>query len=182
MASLGRQPELRRRLPACFPGLAQLLCALLLFALALPGGADTRERLPSNYQPFTGTPFFLLSDASYGSADMAKVRLEVPERDAARASLEQYSGADIVVYRVPQPLEFLKKQRNLHRIEVTGNYRGEGLANTLRHLWDTWWKESRLVWRKLFSAPARRAVTEVQPGLATKDAIHRPTEYANHPQ
>ncbi|WP_312511675.1 alpha-2-macroglobulin [Massilia sp.] len=155
---------------------------MLLFALALPGGADTRERPPSNYQPFKGAPFFLLSDASYGSADMAKVRLEVPERDAARASLEQYSGADIVVYRVPQPLEFLKKQRNLHRIEVTGNYRGEGLANTLRHLWDTWWKESRLVWRKLFSAPARRAVTEAQPGLATNDAIHRPTVYANHPQ
>lgn len=155
---------------------------MLLFALALPGGADTRERLPSNYQPFNGAPFFLLSDASYGSMDVAKVRLEVPERDAARASLEQYSGADIVVYRVPQPLEFLKKQRNLHRIEVTGNYRGEGLANTLRHLWDTWWKESRLVWRKLFSAPARRAVTGVQPGLATNDAIHRPTVYANHPQ
>lgn len=155
---------------------------MLLFALALPGGADTRERLPSNYQPFNGAPFFLLSDASYGSMDVAKVRLEVPERDAARASLEQYSGADIVVYRVPQPLEFLKKQRNLHRIEVTDNYRGEGLANTLRHLWDTWWKESRLVWRKLFSAPARRAVTGVQPGLATNDAIHRPTVYANHPQ
>ncbi|MDN4038140.1 alpha-2-macroglobulin [Massilia sp. YIM B02443] len=154
----------------------------MLFALALPGRAETRERPPSNYEPFKGAPFFLLSDTSYGSADVARVRLEVPERDAARAGLEAYSGVDIVVYRVPQPLEFLKKQRNLHRIEVTGNYRGEGLANTLRHLWDTWWKESRLVWRKLFSAPARRAVTEAQPGLATSPAIHRPTVYAHHPQ
>lgn len=99
--------------------------------------ADTRERPPSNYEPFKGAPFFVLSDTSYGSADVARVRLEVPERDAARAGLEAYSGVDIVVYRVPQPLEFLKKQRNLHRLEVTGNYRGEGLANTLRHLWDT---------------------------------------------
>lgn len=137
---------------------------------------------PSNYSPFKGEPFFLLSDASYGSGDVARVRLEVPGRDAGRANLEAYSGADIVVYRVPQPLEFLKKQRNLHRIEVAGNYQGEGLANTLSYLWDSWWKQSRLAWRKLFSSDARRAVTQSQPALATSDAIHRPTEFANHPQ
>jgi uncharacterized protein YfaS (alpha-2-macroglobulin family) len=153
-----------------------------VLALALLGGAGASEHEPSNYTPFKGQPFFLLSDASYGTGDVARVRLEVPGRDYARASLEQYSGVDIVVYRVPEPLEFLKKQRNLHRIEVAGNYQGEGLANTLKYLWDSWWKQSRLAWRKMFSPNARQAVTQIQPRLATSDAIHRPTVFANHPQ
>lgn len=155
---------------------------MLVLLLALPVSASNGERQPSNYTAFKGEPFFLLSDATYGSADVARVRLEVPGRDAARANLESYSGVDIVVYRIPQPLEFLKKQRNLHRIDVAGNYQGEGLANTLRHLWDSWWKQSRLVWRKLFAPEAGRAVTTTHPRLATKDAIFRPTVFANHPQ
>ncbi|WP_432380590.1 alpha-2-macroglobulin family protein [Duganella sp. P38] len=153
-----------------------------LMALALAGQAAAQEREPSNYTPFKGEPFFLLSDASYGSADEARVRLEVPGRDMARANLEAYSGADIVVYRVPEPMDFLKKQRNLHRIQVEGNYQGEGLANTLSYLWDSWWKQSRLAWRKLFSADARRTVTKEQPQLATNAAIRKPTVFANHPQ
>ena len=51
-----------------------------MLALALFGGASAqeREREPSNYTQFKGEPFFLLSDASYGSLDEARVRLEVP--------------------------------------------------------------------------------------------------------
>jgi uncharacterized protein YfaS (alpha-2-macroglobulin family) len=163
--------------------LAALMLALLSGAgTAWAAAAAADERMPSNYATFKGEPFFLLSDASYGSADTARVRLEVPGRDSARANLEAYSGVDVVVYRVPQPLEFLKKQRNLHRVEVAGNYQGEGLANTLRYLWDSWWKQSRLVWRRLFASDARRAVTHAQPALATNPAIHRPTVFANHPQ
>lgn len=157
------------------------LACMLALALALFGGG-VRAGEASNYTPFKGEPFFLLSDATYGSGDVARVRLEVPGRDSARARLEAYAGVDIVVYRVPQPIDFLKKQRNLHRVEVAGNYRGEGLANTLRHLWDSWWKESRLVWRKLFTAEARRAVTATAPKLKTSEAIHRPTVFAHHPQ
>ncbi|OEZ49235.1 MG2 domain protein [Janthinobacterium sp. MP5059B] len=153
-----------------------------LLALVLIGGASAQQREPSNYSTFKGEPFFLLSDASYGSLDEARVRLEVPGRDMGRMNLEAYSGADIVVYRVPEPMEFLKKQRNLHRIQVEGNYQGEGLANTLSFLWDSWWKQSRLAWRKLFSGDARRAVTKEQPQLATNDAIRKPTVFANHPQ
>lgn len=159
----------------------KLLFASLL-AFVLMGGASAQERQPSNYTTFKGEPFFLLSDATYGSGDEARVRLEVPGRDMGRMNLEAYSGADIVVYRVPEPMEFLKKQRNLHRIQVEGNYQGEGLANTLSFLWDSWWKQSRLVWRRLFSGEARRAVTKEQPQLATNDAIRRPTVFANHPQ
>jgi len=158
----------------------KLLLASVL-SLFLFGSALAQPE-PSYYTTFKGEPFFLLSDASYGSADEARVRLEVPGRDMGRINLEAYSGADIVLYRVPEPMAFLKKQRNLHRIQVEGNYQGEGLANTLSFLWDSWWKQSRLAWRKLFSSDARRSVTKEQPKLATNDAIRRPTVFANHPQ
>lgn len=152
--------------------------------LALPGAVQAQEasNSASNYSQFKGEPFFLLADTGFGSTEEARVRLEVPGRDWGRSNLEAYGGADIVVYRVPEPLEFLKSQRNLHRVQVAGNYQGEGLANTLRYLWDSWWKQSRLAWRKLFSPEARRAVTGEQPGLATSPAIRRPTVFANHPQ
>ncbi len=168
---------------------AMVLAALLAMPAAhadaaKPGApAETVEVVPaSNYTSFKGDPFFLLSDAAYGSADMAQVRLEVPGRDSARSGLEQYGGVDIMVYRVPQPLEFLKKQSNLHRVDVSANYQGEGLLNALSQLWDTWWKKSRLAWRKLFSSEARLAVTEAQPKLATNEAIRRPTEFRNQRQ
>jgi uncharacterized protein YfaS (alpha-2-macroglobulin family) len=183
MAPNGHQSEFRRRLPAAVPVLKRALTALTaLLALSLLGSAVASDVPASGYVPFKGEPFFLLSDASYGSTDEARVRLEVPGRDAARANLEAYSGVDIVVYRVPQPLEFLKRQPNLHRIEVAGNYQGEGLANTMRYLWDSWWKQSRLVWRRMFTPEARLAVTQTHPKLATSPTIHARTEFANHPQ
>lgn len=156
------------------------LSAVLLLALAVTAFAAPPD--PSGYSTFKGEPFFLLSDATYGSTEQARVRLEVPGRDMGRANLEAYSGADIVLYRVPAPMDFLKKQRNLHRIHVEGNYQGEGLANTLSFLWDSWWKQSRLAWRRIFSKDARRAVTGEQPQLATNKAIYRPTVFSNHPQ
>ncbi|QJE01817.1 alpha-2-macroglobulin family protein [Massilia forsythiae] len=180
LARRARQPG-----AALAMALAVALSAVLALA-ALPGSAGAADPIPweqpSGYTTFKGEPFFLLSDATRGSNEVASVRLEVPGRDMARASLEAYSGVDIVVYRVPQPLEFLKKQRNLHRIEVAGNYQGEGLANTLRYLWDSWWKKSRLLWRRIFTGDARRAVTETHPALRTDDAIGRPTVFAHHPQ
>ena len=160
--------------------LAALLAAMPL-AYAQPV-QPAQAPAGSNYTAFKGEPFFLLSDAAYGSADVARVRLEVPGRDNARAGLESYGGVDIMVYRVPQPLQFLNKQRNLHRVDVAANFQGEGLINALAMLWDSWWKKSRLAWRKLFSAEARLAVTHAQPALATNDAIGRPTEFRNQRQ
>ncbi len=163
-----------------------LLFVALLGALA-PAAAQDEAAAPAQeaapgYATFKGEPFFLLSDAAYGSGEVARVRLEVPGRDFARANLEAYGGVDVLVYRVPQPLEFLKRQQNLHRVQVAGNYKGEGLMNTLSLLWDRWWQQSRLAWRKLFSADARLAVTHSQPALATNAAIRRPTEMRNQPQ
>jgi uncharacterized protein YfaS (alpha-2-macroglobulin family) len=156
-------------------------CLATLIAAASASAAYGQQ--PSGYTPFKGEQFFLLSDAAYGSKDVARVRLEVAGREASRGSLEAYSGVDIAVYRVPAPLDFLKKQSNLHRVQVTGNFQGEGLANTLSFLWDSWWKQSRLAWRQIFSSSARLAVTQTQPALATNgEAIKRPTEFRNNPQ
>ena len=166
--------------------LAALLCAAMPAGAqeegATPEPAPAQEASGAGYAAFKGEPFFLLSDTAYGSRDVARVRLEVPGRDFARSNLEVYGGVDVLVYRVPEPLEFLKKQKNLHRVQVLGNYQGEGLLNTLSLLWDRWWQRSRLAWRKLFSSEARLAVTETQPALATNEAIRRPTEFRHQPQ
>jgi uncharacterized protein YfaS (alpha-2-macroglobulin family) len=111
----------------------------------------------------SGTPFFLLSDASYGSADTAIVRLEAQDMGA----IGEYGGVDVYVYRVKQPLEFLKAQKNMHRIDVEGKYIGSGISNALARTWDQWWRESRTEWRKLFSADVRQAVTAQAPGVRT---------------
>jgi uncharacterized protein YfaS (alpha-2-macroglobulin family) len=166
---------------------ASALMLATLLGAALPAGAQddaapAQEASGAGYAAFKGEPFFLLSDAAYGSAEVARVRLEVPGRDYARSNLEAYGGVDVLVYRVPEPLEFLKKQQNLHRVQVSANYQGEGLMNTLSLLWDRWWQQSRLAWRKLFSSEARLAVTATQPALATNAAINRPTQFRHQPQ
>src|SRR5262249_10146561 len=128
-----RQPELRRRLPS---GVSVALIAAVV-SLALAAGADA---VPSGYMPERGGQFFLLSDASFGSDAPAAVRLE-----------SSVTGPlDVVVYRVPQPLDFLKAQKNLHRIDVRGRYQFEGLANTLRHLWGAWNRQARYAWQRVF--------------------------------
>ncbi|NHZ34050.1 alpha-2-macroglobulin family protein [Massilia rubra] len=166
---------------AFVPALAPAQEAEAVEAQAKPAEASAAPS-GTNYTSFKGEPFFLLSDAAYGSGEVAKVRLEVPGRDMARSNLEEYGGVDVLVYRVPEPLEFLKKQRNLHRVQVAGNYKGEGLLNTLTMLWDRWWKQSRMAWRKLFSNDAREAVTSAQPKLATSESITRPVPFRQQPQ
>lgn len=138
------------------------------------------EGKPSGYRLYRGEPFFLLSDTSYGPDDEARVRLEVAGRDFN--SFTQYGGVDIVVYRIVDPLEFLKQQRNLHRIKTEGNYIGEGLSNTLHFLWDDWYKKSRRIWQGIFTSRARLDVTKEVPQLKTPATINRPTEFSNPPQ
>ena len=45
----------------------RLLASMLALMLLVAGGASAQQREPSNYTTFKGEPFFLLSDASYGS-------------------------------------------------------------------------------------------------------------------
>ncbi|HEX5684932.1 MAG TPA: MG2 domain-containing protein, partial [Ideonella sp.] len=157
-----------------------------LFALALtltvlgPTAVTAADDPPvPNYRtPFVGESFFLLSDATFGSGEPAKVRLEINNPDA----LSTVGGVDVVLYRVPEPLAFLQKQRNLHRIQVEGKPVGEGLANTLTHLWDSWVVKARLAWQKLFSGDARRAVTDKAPELKTSPQLQRPSTFEEPPQ
>lgn len=153
------------------------VCLFLLGILG--GGAQAQEAvgLSSGYVPFNGQSFFILTDTQYGSDGEALVRVEVPARDFGKAALEAYGGVDVVLYRVPRPLEFLKAQKNLHRVDVTARPRDEGLGNTLSYLWDNWWKKSRLAWRDLFSAEARRSVTGAAPNLKTSPDIRAATEF-----
>ena len=125
-----------------------------------------------------GTPFFLLSDASYGSKDMAMVRLETLDiRPVA-----DYGGVDVYVYQIKHPLAFLQAQKNLHRIDTKGNYEGEGLSNVLSRAWDKWWVESRKAWRKLFSLDARKAVAAEAPGVRTHPLANTDTPRILNPQ
>jgi uncharacterized protein YfaS (alpha-2-macroglobulin family) len=178
MASHTRQSQFCRHLS--FGILAALMLCLSSVTLATDDEPAAPEGEPSWYQPYRGEPFFLLSDSSYGSADEAKVRLEVSGRDFS--SLEQYSGVDIVVYRIADPIEFLKQQRNLHRIKTDGNYIGEGLGNALNFVWDDWYRKSRRIWQNIFTSQARQGVTREVPQLKTSPLLNRPTEFSNPPR
>jgi uncharacterized protein YfaS (alpha-2-macroglobulin family) len=125
----------------------------------------------------SGTPFFLLSDAAYGTSETALVRLEAPEL----SSISEYGGVDVYVYQVKQPLDFLKAQNNLHRIDVNAKFVGTGLANALAKTWDEWWLASRLAWRKLFTRDARQAVTKQAEGVRTHPLIKAPTPQVLNP-
>jgi uncharacterized protein YfaS (alpha-2-macroglobulin family) len=160
------------------------LCAPLLLALLLPlatvNAEDSVE--PSGYTPVAGESFFLLADSSFAADEQAMVRLEAPGRDYRRFRMEPYGGADIRVYRIDKPLDFLKRQKNLHRVVSDGQFKGEGLSNTLAYLWDNWYRKSRRVMQRAFSYESRKQVTEEVPELKMGNAIAAPTPYDAQPQ
>lgn len=79
------------------------------------------------------------------------MRLEAPGRDYRRYQMEEYGGVDVRLYRIPDPMAFLRQQKNLHRIVVQPQYLGDGLNNTLTWLWDNWYGKSRRVMQRTFS-------------------------------
>lgn len=113
---------------------------------------------------------------------MALVRLEVAGREFGMAQLETYGGVDVVVYRVPKPVEFLGKQKNLHRINVEAVPAEEGLANTLNFLWDRAWQSTRRIFRRIFSSESRQAVVTQAPELHASPQSKAPTEFTHAPQ
>ena len=160
---------------------AALACAGLI--AAAPAIVQADDDVPaSGYTPMAGESFFLLADSSFASDEVAKVRLEAPGRDYRRYRMEPYGGADIRVYRIDQPLDFLKRQKNLHRVLSEGQFKGEGLSNTLAYLWDNWYRKSRRVMQRTFSYESRQQVTEVVPELKMGNAIKAPTPYDAQPQ
>jgi len=160
--------------------LALALVASVLLPLSSLHAEDTVN--PSGYSPVGGESFFLLADASFATDEVAQVRLEAPGRDYRRYTMEPYGGVDMRVYRIDQPLEFLKRQKNLHRVVAEGQFKGEGLSNTLSYLWDNWYRKSRRVMQRAFSYESRKNVTEEAPELKMGTAIATPTQYENTPQ
>jgi alpha-2-macroglobulin len=156
----------------------------LLLVLMLPFSAvDAEDSVqPSGYTPVPGESFFLLADSSFASDEQAVVRLEAPGRDYRRFRMEPYGGADIRVYRIDKPLDFLKRQKNLHRVVSDGQFKGEGLSNTLAYLWDNWYRKSRRVMQRAFSYESRKQVTEAVPELKMGAAMAAPTPYDAQPQ
>ncbi len=136
------------------------------------------QAVAQTYQRAAGEPFFLLSDASYGTQQIALVRLEVPLGSAVYAA----GGVDLRVYRIPQPLEFLQKQKNPHRVASANKAKPEGLSNALAKLWDDWVRDARSDWRRVFSNDARRAVTKAAPELRARPGLRSATDYRQQPQ
>ncbi|MDR1229214.1 MAG: alpha-2-macroglobulin family protein [Azoarcus sp.] len=149
----------------CRSSLAALAaCTLLALSPAARAQQDVGES--SGYAPPASEPFFVLADTQYGTADEALLRVEIPA-SGGKGAVAQYGGIDIALYRVPEPLAFLKAQKNLHRIDVAARPRDEGVANTLAYLWSNAWNKSRRAWRDLFVQNAKQSVTEAAPALKT---------------
>lgn len=160
MATTRRQPEFLRLLSLGIL-VALIACLALQARTGLAGEASAGA---SGYRPLAGEEFFLLSETSYGSDETASVRVET-RREASE--LEAYGGVDIVVYRVPDPIAFLRAQTNLHRVKVPAKPQPEGMANMLRVAWDKVWVNTRYAWRTVFSPAARLATTTAAPDLKT---------------
>lgn len=103
------------------------------------------------------------------------MRLEAPGRDYRRYQMEEYGGVDVRLYRIPDPMAFLRQQKNLHRIVVQPQYLGDGLNNTLTWLWDNWYGKSRRVMQRTFSSQSRQNVTQALPELQLGNAIVKPS-------
>jgi hypothetical protein len=114
----------------------------------------------SNYRPLPARSSSCSPRAVTRSDEQASVRLEI-QRDSSE--LEEYGGVDIAIYRVPDPLAFLRAQSNLHRVKVPAKPQPEGMANMLKLSWDKIWANTRFAWKRLFSPAARRATTAAAP-------------------
>lgn len=110
------------------------------------------------------------------------MRLEAPGRDYRRYQMEEYGGVDVRLYRIPDPMAFLRQQKNLHRIVVQPQYLGDGLNNTLTWLWDNWYGKSRRVMQRTFSSQSRQNVTQALPELQLGNAIIKPSRYVQNNQ
>ncbi len=181
MQNLQKHPGMPAAGPTAVPPTSRLwLLALLIFAVALavlPLLARAQSESDPEYTRPQGASFFLLTDSSYSSQDEAKVRLEAKGEDLG--AISDADGVEVALYRVEHPLDFLRQQRNLHRIDLQAAARPEGLANTLSYLWDHWWQRTRQVWQNIFDAPLRRAVTQASPQLKTSPKIKAPTDYVH---
>ena len=168
--------------PCLIQSAVSIALATLVAVQAPPALAAAGKANPGPVEPipldnsrsvFTGEPFFLLSDATFGSQDLATVRLEVN----SPSGLEQVGGIEMRIYRIPDPIAFLGKQKNLHRVKLDAPMAASELSNTLTHVWDNWAVKSRLTWQKVFSPGARQAVTQQAPELKTPKTLKAASKF-----
>lgn len=151
---------------------------LAFFVIAQSFNVQAADIDPSGYSLYTGGKFYVLTDGVFSSEEIIKVRFEA----AGNTSLQQYGGVDVRLYRVPKPIEFLKKQKNLHRPDLKGKYEGEGLSNVLSYIWDSWYKKTRLAWQRVFSTTARQSAVKAVPQLKQTPAHSYQTTFSNESQ
>ncbi|WP_434779372.1 alpha-2-macroglobulin family protein [Neisseria sp. Ec49-e6-T10] len=167
MANQSKQSQLHRHLPfGLFIPIICLLTLLPKLAFALP------EVPPSNTSLDVSEPFYVLSDKSYGTDETAQIRLEAP---SSYAHYETPLDADIRVYRISEPLDFLKAQPDLHRVQIKANTRTSAMP-AVHYVWDSWMKSTRRSWQRLFSSETRLGVTKQYPELKTQASITQATK------
>ena len=143
-----------------------------------PPAAQALPEIPaSDFRPLKGEPFFLLSDRSYGSGEIAQVRVELKRGGEASRVLGGEQGVDVAIHRVPKPLEFLRQQQNLHRVGTQAMYVGDGAGQTLNYLYDSWNKQTRRSWQRIIATPARQQAVRQAPGLTFGDSMLKPTQH-----
>lgn len=124
-----------------------------------------------------------MSDTTFSPNEIAKVRLEIRNNSYDKQNVKEYGGVDIGVYRVKDPLSFLKSQKNLHRITTKYNYNPKGLvSNALSYVWDSFYKKSRLAWQRILSFQARRSATETSEKFRQKPAHTYKTKFKHYKQ
>jgi len=133
---------------------------------------------PSGYSLYTGGKFFVLTDGVFSTEENISVRFEA----AGNSDLEKYGGVDVRLYRIAKPLEFLRAQKNLHRPKVDAKFEGEGLANALSYLWDSWFKKARLSWQRIFSTKTRVAAVATVPELKQTPPHSYQTQFSHENQ
>ena len=164
MATATRQSQLFRHL--------SFFILVALITVARAGDID-----PSGYERAAGDTFFLVAETPFGSDETAVVRLDGP---APASGVSE--DADILIYRVPDPLTFLKSQHNLHRIQIAVQPHPEGIANALSYVFDVWYKKTRLAWQRIFSNEARAKVVAALPTLKQVPAHSYRTIFRHDPQ
>ncbi len=121
--------------------------------------------LPVTMRRPPGEHSFCLLTAVLAAVKRRKCDWKRRGRDYRRYQMEEYGGVDVRLYRIPDPMAFLRQQKNLHRIVVQPQYLGDGLNNTLTWLWDNWYGKSRRVMQRTFSSQSRQNVTQALPEL-----------------
>lgn len=132
-----------------------------------------------------------MADRPYSNTEIAEVRLDLQifsyeydygYEDVAQPETEsgdnnEHGGADFRIYRIEKPIDYLRQQKNIHRPEITPNYKGESVLNVLRDLWENIYNHSRSAWQRILSLAARKSATEQYPELSQGNATPRAELY-----